>query len=128
MKYAYPVFTALLMLPLLGGGVYDTLSPPEIVEQVKALGFPEWFPRWLGVWKLLGAAVILAPGLPRLKEWAYAGLLVNLTSAAAAHAFHGDTVGNVVTPIVVLGFALGSWATRPASRRLGEVLPIKQAA
>ncbi|HEY4122350.1 MAG TPA: hypothetical protein VGM56_30995 [Byssovorax sp.] len=27
------------------------------------------------MWKALGAAVILAPRLPRLKEWAYAGIV-----------------------------------------------------
>ena len=28
----------------------------------------------LGFWKVFGAGVLFAPGMPRLKEWAYAGV------------------------------------------------------
>jgi hypothetical protein len=33
---------------------------------------------------------IVVPGLPRLKEWAYAAIFFGMTSAAASHAFVGD--------------------------------------
>jgi len=77
----------------------------------------------LGVWKLLGAAAIAAPGLPRLKEWAYAGVLFDLSGAAFSHASSGDPAAKVAVPLVLLGLAAVSWAFRPASRRLGELVP-----
>lgn len=39
----------------------------------------------LGAWKLLGVIVILAPGYPLVKEWAYAGFFVAMTGAVISH-------------------------------------------
>ena len=63
------------------------------------------------------------PGAPRLKEWAYAGIAFNLSGAALSHASSGDPAAKVAIPLVLLGLAAASWALRPATRRLGEVLP-----
>jgi hypothetical protein len=57
---------------------------------MRALGYPVYFLTILGVWKVLSAPALLAPRLPRLKEWAYAGIFFDLTGAAASHAFSGD--------------------------------------
>lgn len=114
----YAILTALAALALTGSGIFNLLRPPEIVAGMEHLGFPAWFPLWLGAWKLAGVLVLALPGLPRLKEWATAGFLVSLSSAAAAHLWTGDPLGEVLPPLVLLGLVLGSWATRPASRRL----------
>ncbi|HEY1533459.1 MAG TPA: DoxX family protein, partial [Polyangiaceae bacterium] len=53
---------------------------------------------------------------PRLKEWAYAGIFFDLTGAAASHAFSGDPVGKIATPLAFLLLAAASWALRPPSR------------
>ena len=72
----------------------------------------------LGVWKVLGAAVVLAARLPLVKEWAYAGMIFDLTSASISHAAVSDPVGNVVAPIVIAAVVVASWWLRPAERRL----------
>ena len=72
----------------------------------------------LGFWKLAGAIVITAPGLPRLKEWAYAGFMFNLTAAAVSHAAVGDPAVEVIAPLAFLALVLASWALRPVSRTL----------
>jgi hypothetical protein len=54
------------------------------------LGYPVYLATILGVWKLLGAAAITAPGLLHLREWAYAGMFFNLTGAALSHAASSD--------------------------------------
>jgi DoxX-like family len=64
---------------------------------------------------------VVVPGVPRVKEWAYAGFVFDLTAAAASHAFSGDTVADVVSPLLFLGLVLASWALRPASRTLAAV-------
>jgi hypothetical protein len=58
------------------------------------------------------------PGLPRLKDWAYAGFFFDLTAAAFSHAAVGDPRSEVIAPLVFLALVAASWALRPASRRL----------
>lgn len=120
MKTALPYWipTALFSLMLLGSGGASLAGVPEMVENFGRLGFDPWFVRWLGFFKIAGVVVLLAPGLPRLKEWAYAGFVINLTSAVAAHLAAGDGVGEIVAPILALGLLMTSWARRPASRTL----------
>ena len=119
----YWIATAVLTLMLLLGGFLDLAHAAPVIETVSALGYPAYLASILGAWKLLGGAVIVSPGLPRLKEWAYAGVVFDLSGAAASHAFVGDPAGKVAVPLVLLAFAALSWALRPAARRMGEVLP-----
>ena len=48
------------------------------------LGFPKYFIPFTGYAKLIGAIVILIPGLLTIKEWAYAGLFFDLVAAVYA--------------------------------------------
>jgi uncharacterized membrane protein YphA (DoxX/SURF4 family) len=100
------------------GGVIQLSRSPEVAVVFHHLGYPLYFASILGVWKLLGAVVTVLPGLPRLKEWAYAGFFFDLTAAAASHAFAGDSTADILAPLGFLVLVLGSWALRPASRRL----------
>jgi uncharacterized membrane protein YphA (DoxX/SURF4 family) len=116
---AYWISTVLLAAGYVMGGYMDLAQPAEFMDQAKHLGYPPFFFTILGVWKLGGAVVILAPGLPRLKEWAYAGFVINLTGAIAVHLHAGDPVGqSVPAPAIMLALALASWALRPPARRL----------
>jgi hypothetical protein len=117
------ISTGLLAAFLLLGGVMDVLRAPPVVQAIVSLGYPAYLALILGVWKLLGAAAVAAPGLPRLKEWAYAGIFFDLSGAALSHGLSGDPAAKVAVPVVLLGIAAVSWALRPASRRLGEVVP-----
>lgn len=117
---AYWVTTGLFCLALTGSGVMNIIGHEEVVKTVAALGFPDWFPRYLGIWKLLGIATLLAPGLPRLKEWATAGFTISLTSAAVSHIAAGDPIATAVAPTVLLIIGLASWWLRPESRRLPD--------
>lgn len=103
---------------MLSGGAFHITQQPDAVKGIAALGFPAYFCILLGTGKLLGGLTILLPKFPRLKEWAYAGIAINLISAGAAHAFHGDAVGDIITPLAVFALAMASWWLRPASRKL----------
>jgi len=97
---------------------------------VPALGYPMYFFAILGIWKVLGAIAILAPGFPRLKEWAYAGIFFDLTGAAASCAWvggYGAYGFHVIAPLMIAGITVASWALRPESRRIGVLLPAKSA-
>jgi DoxX-like family len=47
------------------------------------LGDPLYFLTIVGIWKVLGAIVILIPRTPGLKEWADPGIFFNVTGAAS---------------------------------------------
>ncbi len=92
-RWLYWGATVWLTLELAIGGVIDLLRGREVVvvgdnvdQVVSSLGYPVYILLFLGVWKILGAAAIIAPGLPRLKEWAYAGSFFQITAAAASRA------------------------------------------
>ena len=115
---AYWITTILVVFQLMSGGAGDVLRIQPVVEGMTHLGYPIYFCVILGVWKLLGAVTLLAPRFPRLKEWAYAGIVFDLTGAAASHLAVGDGAIKLVAPIIFTALAVGSWALRPATRRL----------
>lgn len=114
---AYWVATALVAAESAVGGAADILQLPPFLAILMHLGYPAYFSVIIGIWKVLAAAAVLAPRLPRLKEWAYAGIFFNMTGAAASHLAVGDAAGALVAPIVFTGLVVASWALRPSARR-----------
>ena len=112
------------------GGVIGLIGGPEVVASTRHLGYPPYFVTILSTWKLLGAIAITAPGLPRVKEWAYAGFVFDLTAAAVSHGAVGDGASDIIAPLVFLVLVIASWALRPASRRLAGAVaaPLEAAA
>jgi hypothetical protein len=119
---AYWITTGLVALALGSGGVGDVLRVDDVVAGMVHLGYPIYFCVILGVWKLLGAAVLLAPRLPRLKEWAYAGAVFDFTGAVFSHGASDDPATKMIAPLVLAGLTLASWALRPPGRTLGAPL------
>jgi uncharacterized membrane protein YphA (DoxX/SURF4 family) len=125
----YWLATSLTAFVFLSGGIADIVQPSVVIEGMTLLGYPAYFATILGIWKVVGGAVVLAPRLPLIKEWAYAGMLFNLTGAAASHAAVGDPPGKIITPLIILLIVAASWALRPASRMLSGIsLPSRAAA
>jgi uncharacterized membrane protein YphA (DoxX/SURF4 family) len=106
---------------LLFGGAIDVAHPPSAVAFLAHLGYPAYFATLIGAWKVLGGIALLAPRLPRLKEWAYAGVFFDLTGAAISHAASGDPAPRVLVPLLMTALAVASWSLRPESRKLGVV-------
>jgi uncharacterized membrane protein YphA (DoxX/SURF4 family) len=116
---AYWTSTTLIALAFLSAGAAYLFRVEEPLRGVVELDYPAYVLTILGIWKVLGGIAILVPRLPRLKEWAYAGMTFNLTGAAFSHATMGHPALKVIVPLVLLGIAAVSWALRPASRMLG---------
>jgi uncharacterized membrane protein YphA (DoxX/SURF4 family) len=114
----YWICTVLLVFVFLPGGIVQVMHKPQTVEGFAKLGFPLYFVLFLGVWKILGGIAIAVPGFGLLKEWAYAGMLFDLTGAAVANAATGSVWWHVASPLVICGILYGSWALRPSSRRV----------
>jgi DoxX-like family len=66
---------------------------------------------------VLGAIALLAPRYPRIKEWAYAGLFIDYSAAAASHVAVGDGAVRLVGPVMSIVLLVVSWTLRPSSRR-----------
>ena len=94
----------------------DLLHLPPFFPVLLDLGYPAYLATILGIAKILATLVILAPKLPRLKEWAYAGILINMVGAAASHVAVRDTPDNLIAPLALAAIALASWALRPPTR------------
>jgi uncharacterized membrane protein YphA (DoxX/SURF4 family) len=114
----YWLSTGLLAAAFMAGGLFDLGGSPQVVETLRHLGYPAYFAAILGTWKVLGALAITAPGLPRLKEWAYAGIVFDLTSAVISHAVVHDGPDKLFPGALLLVFTGVSWALRPHSRKL----------
>jgi uncharacterized membrane protein YphA (DoxX/SURF4 family) len=120
---AYWTCTGLLALGTFSGGMGELTSQPATVAGTVFLGYPAYFVYILGAWKVLGALTIVLPGLARIKEWAYAGMFINVTAAALSHAIMGDwgvTGFHIWVNMIFVGLIVGSWALRPAGRIVGD--------
>jgi hypothetical protein len=115
---AYAVTTVIAGLAFAGSGLANLLHVTHVAADMGHLGYPSYFMTILGTWKLLGALAIAAPGLARAKEWAYAGMIFDVTGAAASRAAASDGALMVLIPLVIGIIVAASWATRPRSRRL----------
>jgi len=80
-KIIYWIFTILFCGFMAFSAIPDVLNTPETVAFMTMLGYPLYFTPFIGVMKLLGVIAILIPGYPRIKEWAYAGLVFDLIGA-----------------------------------------------
>ncbi|MDR8390037.1 DoxX family protein [Aliifodinibius sp. S!AR15-10] len=76
---------------------------PQMAQTFEHLGFPDYFRIELGIGKIIGVLLLLAPFTGRFKEWVYAGFTINMISASIAHSAAGDPISAILTPLVLLG-------------------------
>src|SRR5215212_4012522 len=113
-KIAYWVSTAIACLALFGSLSYLTGSE-EVVAGFAKAGYPQHLRIVLGIAKPGAAIVLLLPGLPLLKEWAYAGVTFALVMATISAYSVGEPWA---LPLALLALLVVSYLTRPASRRV----------
>jgi hypothetical protein len=114
----YWVGTLFVTLTALVAGTADILHAQPLYGMLLQLGYPGYFATLLGLFKVAGAVVLLAPRWPLLKEWAYAGMFCDYCCAIASHAVTGEGAGAAIGALFALVALAASWRLRPASRRL----------
>jgi hypothetical protein len=119
-RLVYASSTALAVAAFLGSGLANLFRVDHVAHDMARLGYPPYVMSVLGTWKVLGAIVVAAPRLSRAKEWAYAGMIFDLTGAAASRAAIGNVGGAVLVPLAVAVIVLMSWASRPPARLLAQ--------
>ena len=104
-KILYWTFTILFAGFMIFSAVPDALVTEDAIKIVHDfLGYPVYIIGFIGIAKFLGAIVILIPGINRIKEWAYAGLMIDLTGATYSVIFMGATFAQwsfMILPITI---------------------------
>jgi len=127
-KIIYWVATIWLALGMLATGTLQlfkvqaegAVAPPGVYG-ITHLGYPIYLLTILGVWKILGAAAVLIPKFPLLKEWAYAGFFFIMSGAIFSHIAVGDPMMELFPSLLLLVLTVVSWYFRPADRKIMAV-------
>jgi hypothetical protein len=115
-KLAYWISTAIAAVMLLMALSYLTGSE-QVVSGFEKAGYPQHLRIALGIAKPLAAVVLLIPGLPLLKEWAYAGVTITWVMASISAYLTAESA-TWLLPVALLVLLFVSHVTRPASRRV----------
>lgn len=122
----YGVMTGLMAVFMLAGSVADVIRAPQAIAFMQHLGYPPYLLRFLGIAKIIGVTVVCLPMPQRLKEWAYAGLTIDVTGAVYSHLSVGDPVNAWMFPAIGLLLVGGSylaWQHADSSGQVGVALP-----
>lgn len=107
-KITYWAATAILAFMMVFSA-YAYFTDPAVAQGFDHLGFPAYFRIELGIAKLIGAILLVAPVSARIKEWTYAGFAITFVSAFIAHTVSGDPVANRMGPLVFLAVLVISY-------------------
>jgi uncharacterized membrane protein YphA (DoxX/SURF4 family) len=116
LRIVYWTTTILIAFSIASGGAAQLFGARENVEGIVRLGYPAFFLTIIGFWKLLGGIAIVIPRFRLIKEWAYAGIVFDLSGAAVSNAVGGMPVWHVVAPLVLTAIAIVSWSLLPSGR------------
>lgn len=105
-KIACWVATLIFALLMVMDGIGGITRQEAGVEVMKLLGYPIYFLSISGIAKILGAVAIVQNHFKTIKEWAYAGVAVNLYGASMSWFFAGGGAFEMVFPIIVFGMML----------------------
>ncbi len=115
-KIAYWVSTGVVAAMSLFAAYAYLSGGPQAVQGFAHVGYPQQLRILLRIAKLLGAITLVAPGVVKLKEWAYAGFTFAWIAACVAHYLAKD--GSVAfMPLILLLLLAVSYVTRPANRQ-----------
>lgn len=114
-KRLYWIFTGLFLAFILLSAVSQLRSEPETEELIATLEMPLYLLPLLAIAKLLAIVAIGVPGFPKLKEWAYAGIMFNLIGATWCMIAVGGTIdkwGFMILPFLLWGLSYYFYAKR----------------
>jgi len=98
------------------GRLYLIHDPEECRIVNQQLGYPLYIITLLGVTHILGGIGLLIPKVPRLTEWIYAGLTVNLLLAFYSRLNVSGSAWDKLDPIVVMAVLFVSYVLRRCMR------------
>ena len=98
------------------GRLYLIHDPGEWRIANQQLGYPLYIIPLIGVTHILGGVTLLIPNVPRLTEWAYAGLAITLLLTFYSQLNSGGSTWDKFDPILVMAFVFASYLLRRCMR------------
>jgi hypothetical protein len=90
-------------------GVGNLIPFAHIAADMQRLGYPAYFMPFLGIWKLLAAGALVVPVFRKLRQFAYMGMVIDLTGAIYSRVAIHDTAVSVFVPVLILLLVVTSW-------------------
>lgn len=110
LKIVHWVFTGIICAMTAMAVVMYITKSEDVTKVLGVLGFPAWLLYHLAFAKASAIVFLLVRKVPRLTEWAYAGLTFIFCLAGSAHAYAGD--GEAMAPIMALVILMISYGTK----------------
>ncbi|WP_299530183.1 DUF3179 domain-containing (seleno)protein [Ulvibacterium sp.] len=88
-RMLFLITKTILVLWMISGGVSALLGAEFMVEQIEKLGYPNYFPKVLGIAKLIGALIFIFPVKKILKVITYCGVFFEVSIAFVSYIFAG---------------------------------------
>jgi hypothetical protein len=124
-KALYWISTCLFGIMMLGSAIPDILILQVAVDGFTKMGMPIYLVPFLGWAKFLGVITLLLPVFPKLKEWAYAGLVFDLLGATYAIIASGQPVISAIGMALPLSLAACSYIFYRKKMRLENMVQQK---
>ena len=98
------------------GRLYLIHDPGEWRIANQQLGYPLYIIPLIGVTHILGGVGLLIPNVPRLTEWVYAGIAIDLLLAFYSQLNGSGSTWDKFDPILVMAFVFASYVLRRCMR------------
>lgn len=109
-KTIYWILTGLFSILMILTSIPNVIMAPDAINFISGqLGYPQYFIPFIGVVKILGVIAILLPGFPRVKEWAYFGLIFDLISAFYSILAIGSPVTGTLPILLFIALGISSY-------------------
>jgi hypothetical protein len=91
---------------------------------IRHLGYPAYFGVMIVGFRLCGVVALIFPQIPaRIKEWAYAGFVIEFLSASISNMIVDGLTFNFIVPLVVMAVLLLSYFSFHKKLKLNNVVP-----
>lgn len=107
----YWAFTIIFFILMFMDGIGGVTKQEAGQEVMRHLGYPIYAMVIFGVAKIIGAIAILQTKYETIKEWAYAGFVINCVGAFISRASVGDTGIVLIFPLILLVITMLSYYT-----------------
>jgi uncharacterized membrane protein len=115
-QIAAMVLTSLVAVIWVYFGRLYLIHDPDEWKIANQLGYPLYIIPLIGVTHILGGVGLLIPNVPRLTEWIYAGLAIDLLLAFYSQLHARGSTWDKVDPILVMAFVFASYLLRRCMR------------
>jgi len=120
------IFWVTTSLIVIFEGIFPALTfRTELAKEgIRHLGYPDYFGVMIVVFRICGVIALIFPQIPaRIKEWAYAGFIIEFLSASVSNMVVDGLTFNFIVPLIVMAVLLLSYFSFHKKLKLNNVIP-----